>query len=67
MEAEKSQKTSILPPSILHFTAKDIPNKYSVTKVAGKGSYGAVAVAKVKNSDLKVLFLLILGCYQTHR
>lgn len=39
---------------MLHFSEKDIPKRYIVSKIVGKGSYGAVAIAKVRDTDHKV-------------
>jgi len=44
----------VIPAYMLHFSEKDIPKKYIVSKVVGKGSYGAVAIARVRDSEHKV-------------
>ena len=51
---EKPEKM-VIPAYMLYFSEKDIPKKYIVSKVVGKGSYGAVAIARVRDTDHKVV------------
>ena len=57
----------IIAPYMLHFSEKDIPKKYIVSKVVGKGSYGAVAIAKLRDTDHKVHKDLHIGSNQANR
>lgn len=39
----------------LNFPKADIGERYELSKIIGKGSYGFVAEAKIKGTDVKVL------------
>ena len=38
----------------MNFPRNEISDRYEVTKIIGKGSYGFVAEAKLKGTDVKV-------------
>lgn len=53
MKDEKPTKV-LWQPHMMHFSEKDIPKKYSVTKMVGSGSYGVVALALNREAGEKV-------------
>jgi len=63
---QKPERSPVIPAFKLHFSDKDIPKKYSVSKIVGKGSYGAVAIAKNCEDGKKVIPKHYAGRYQAH-